>query len=284
MNDVLREIEMLKKLENAQINNLKELKLETLFKSVLDSNDVSETDMVLFKRELAALSNVWKEKTKKVATKRPSTSDPVQPVTKKSVPSPPPSSSFSSSSSLKNTSSPNASSSLSLSSSSSSLDKKRQLTVDFFKKDFSKFAESYEGDKSSFVDFDDLAETLESLMHSLGPETYIAKLKFLHSSLSNVRNPLLMVDICTGAISAPVLLHMQPDDFLSSADLDRLRAEDAERKRLISIERPKASTDAFRCGACGKRECTYFQMQTRSADEPMTTFVECCNCGKRWRL
>ena len=28
-----------------------------------------------------------------------------------------------------------------------------------------------------------------------------------------------------------------------------------------------------RCGKCGQRKCTYYQMQTRSADEPMTTFV-----------
>ena len=31
-------------------------------------------------------------------------------------------------------------------------------------------------------------------------------------------------------------------------------------------------TDEFLCMKCWKRECTYFQKQTRSADEPMTTF------------
>ncbi|KAK4529252.1 hypothetical protein CCYA_CCYA01G0109 [Cyanidiococcus yangmingshanensis] len=44
-----------------------------------------------------------------------------------------------------------------------------------------------------------------------------------------------------------------------------------------------ASTDQFRCGKCGQRACTYFQMQTRSADEPMTTFVTCMHCGNRWK-
>ena len=44
-----------------------------------------------------------------------------------------------------------------------------------------------------------------------------------------------------------------------------------------------ASTDEFKCFKCFKRNCTYYQLQTRSADEPMTTFVTCLDCGNRWR-
>ena len=44
-----------------------------------------------------------------------------------------------------------------------------------------------------------------------------------------------------------------------------------------------ASTDEFKCFKCFKRNCTYYQLQTRSADEPMTTFVTCLDCGTRWR-
>jgi DNA-directed RNA polymerase subunit M/transcription elongation factor TFIIS len=43
------------------------------------------------------------------------------------------------------------------------------------------------------------------------------------------------------------------------------------------------STDQFKCHRCGKRECSYYELQTRSADEPMTMFINCLNCGKRWR-
>jgi transcription elongation factor S-II len=43
------------------------------------------------------------------------------------------------------------------------------------------------------------------------------------------------------------------------------------------------ATDQFRCNRCNKRQCTYYEMQTRSADEPMTIFVRCLNCGKQWR-
>jgi transcription elongation factor S-II len=43
-----------------------------------------------------------------------------------------------------------------------------------------------------------------------------------------------------------------------------------------------AATDQFRCPRCSKRQCTFYEMQTRSADEPMTIFIQCVNCGKRW--
>ncbi|KAK3890340.1 hypothetical protein Pcinc_005718 [Petrolisthes cinctipes] len=35
---------------------------------------------------------------------------------------------------------------------------------------------------------------------------------------------------------------------------------------------------------CGQRNCKYNQMQTRSSDEPMTTFVICNHCGYRWKF
>ena len=43
------------------------------------------------------------------------------------------------------------------------------------------------------------------------------------------------------------------------------------------------ATDRFFCSRCQKRECTYYELQTRSADEPMTIFITCVNCGKRWK-
>lgn len=39
------------------------------------------------------------------------------------------------------------------------------------------------------------------------------------------------------------------------------------------------------CSACKKKtKCDYYQMQTRSADEPMTTFVTCLECSRRWKF
>jgi DNA-directed RNA polymerase subunit M/transcription elongation factor TFIIS len=43
------------------------------------------------------------------------------------------------------------------------------------------------------------------------------------------------------------------------------------------------ATDMFKCGRCHKRETTFYELQTRSADEPMTKFITCLNCGNHWR-
>ena len=45
----------------------------------------------------------------------------------------------------------------------------------------------------------------------------------------------------------------------------------------------EAMTDQFKCGRCKQRKCTYYELQTRSADEPATIFVTCLDCGKNWK-
>lgn len=52
--------------------------------------------------------------------------------------------------------------------------------------------------------------------------------------------------------------------------------------KMLEVDKSMA-TDMFKCSRCHKRQCTYYEMQTRSADEPMTQFIRCLNCGKQWR-
>eukprot|EP01133_Synstelium_polycarpum_P009738 gene9738-11373_t len=55
-------------------------------------------------------------------------------------------------------------------------------------------------------------------------------------------------------------------------------------KDAATLMKDTATTDQFQCGKCKQRKCTYYQLQTRSADEPLTTFVTCVNCNNRWKF
>lgn len=60
---------------------------------------------------------------------------------------------------------------------------------------------------------------------------------------------------------------------------------DEKLKANVLLEsKPEAMTNQFKCGKCKKRECIYKELQVRSADEPMTLFITCLNCGNRWRM
>lgn len=67
---------------------------------------------------------------------------------------------------------------------------------------------------------------------------------------------------------------------------DKLEKKLAENKTRILGEQeiegilPKISLP---CPKCQKTEAEYYQLQTRSADEPATTFYHCLSCGHRWR-
>jgi len=45
----------------------------------------------------------------------------------------------------------------------------------------------------------------------------------------------------------------------------------------------EGASQEFKCSRCHQRKTTYYQVQTRSADEPMTTFVTCLHCGNHWK-
>ena len=63
----------------------------------------------------------------------------------------------------------------------------------------------------------------------------------------------------------------------------KLLDEKFKREKVMYEEKEEAMTDQFKCGRCKSRKCTYYELQTRSADEGMTTFITCINCGNRWK-
>lgn len=68
--------------------------------------------------------------------------------------------------------------------------------------------------------------------------------------------------------------------FLSPEQMHPMQWKDLLEKRQIREDREKniATTDLYRCKKCGERKAKITQMQTRSADEPMTLFICCLVC------
>lgn len=46
----------------------------------------------------------------------------------------------------------------------------------------------------------------------------------------------------------------------------------------------KVTSGVYKCKKCGGDKTKQHEMQTRSADEPMTIFITCTECGNSWRI
>jgi DNA-directed RNA polymerase subunit M/transcription elongation factor TFIIS len=97
-----------------------------------------------------------------------------------------------------------------------------------------------------------------------------------------VQNKKLIEDIQSGKFSLDAVCELDTYSICNERWKDYLHRRQQREKRQLEGNRAMA-TDQFLCTRCHKRECTYYELQTRSADEPMTIFITCINCGKHWR-
>lgn len=116
-------------------------------------------------------------------------------------------------------------------------------------------------------------------------QPYRAKFRSRFLNLKDKKNNHLRSALLSGMIT--------PDRFCSMSAAE-MASEERRRQDLLLMEQNlkdsraaqdnEAETDQFKCGRCHQRRTKYYQLQTRSADEPMTTFVTCINCGNRWKF
>ncbi|KAJ2557248.1 transcription elongation factor TFIIS [Coemansia sp. RSA 1933] len=114
---------------------------------------------------------------------------------------------------------------------------------------------------------------------------YRARIRSLCLNLKDKKNPDLRKNIVEGNISVERFCSMTSEEMASKElreTIERMKEENLFKAKGAS--HTKAETDQFKCSRCRKRRCTYYQMQTRSADEPMTTFVTCLVCEHRWKF
>ena len=87
----------------------------------------------------------------------------------------------------------------------------------------------------------------------------------------------------SGEISLKTFVEMPAEELCPEIWKDTLvKLMEAE----IKLHSNTASASIYmNCSRCKKKsKCSYYQMQTRSADEPMTTFVTCLECDKQWKF
>lgn len=120
-----------------------------------------------------------------------------------------------------------------------------------------------------------------------GGETteYRVKIRSLFQNLKVKSNKELRRRVMSGEISAIEFVKMSADDLKSQEHKERDKALEKENLNNAQVAQPEKSiSDALTCGKCGQKKVSYTQAQTRSADEPMTTFCECLHCGNRWKV
>ncbi len=104
----------------------------------------------------------------------------------------------------------------------------------------------------------------------------------LRSIFLNLKNDNLMQMVASGEIKAHELAFMTHHEMLPDKWDELIKAKVIRDKSKFETN-IEASTDTFTCRKCKSKKCTYYQLQTRSSDEPMTIFINCISCGARWK-
>lgn len=116
-------------------------------------------------------------------------------------------------------------------------------------------------------------------------ELYFMEAKHISANLhpdAYVQNTELFAKYKAGEVTFKDISEMDSYQLFEERWKDSFLQQQIREKRQLEGNMSMA-TDRFLCKRCGKRQCTYYELQTRSADEPMTVFITCLNCGKHWR-
>jgi len=116
-------------------------------------------------------------------------------------------------------------------------------------------------------------------------QSYRTKMRNLFTSLKRKDNGALRRRVLSGELAADKFVSLSEKELASEEQ--RAKDEQLEKENMLKAQVPmaeKSISDALKCGKCGQKKVSYSQAQTRSADEPMTTFCECTVCGNRWKF
>lgn len=114
---------------------------------------------------------------------------------------------------------------------------------------------------------------------------YLSKVRSIYSNLksdSYIQNNNFLTLVKNGKIDIKNIATMNVYDIFPENWKETLELKSKKDKLKYELK-PEAMTDAFKCRKCGSRSTSYYEVQTRSADEPMTQFITCLDCNNRWK-
>lgn len=114
-------------------------------------------------------------------------------------------------------------------------------------------------------------------------ELYINKARTIYSNLINIKNKQFIERLRNKEFMPHEVATMKPEEIYPEIWKDIVYKETL-RKKAAYEQQATAMTDIYTCGKCKKNRCSYYELQTRSADEPMTMFITCLHCGHRWKM
>jgi transcription elongation factor S-II len=101
--------------------------------------------------------------------------------------------------------------------------------------------------------------------------------------LLNIKfNKIIINKINNKKIKSQDIANYSHQDFYPEKWKDLIENKELKNKNKYN-ENVESNTDNYTCRKCKSNKCSYYQLQTRSADEPMTTFITCISCGNRWK-
>jgi transcription elongation factor S-II len=104
----------------------------------------------------------------------------------------------------------------------------------------------------------------------------------LRSVYMNLKDPIINEKLEKG-IFKPHELGTMTHQEMSPEKWKKLIYEKKEKDENKYAPNLDGNTDMFVCRKCKSNKCSYYQLQTRSGDEPMTTYVTCVSCANRWK-